>query len=172
MQLLLLILTLPVLVAIFYYDLKHFAVPAYLILMLLALAVARLSFGSEPLSNLRLASLNIIGTLAVLLSAIIILFIRKQQVVNPVNKWIGLADLLLFLVLCISFSPVNYLAFFILSSFLILAVKLFAMRGDKPIPLAGMQSIILAVVFLLAQVYKLNLYNDHFILNLLSGNAG
>ncbi|MBN1953387.1 MAG: hypothetical protein JW801_19435 [Bacteroidales bacterium] len=171
MQIILTIFTVMVLAGIFYFDLRYLAVPTYLVMGLILLTGIRFGMEEQAAENLMKIMINIVGTLAVLLTAIIVLFIRKKQVVNPVNRWIGAADLLLILVLCLSFSPVNYLVFFILSSFLIITIKILTSSSDKPIPLAGMQSLLFAITLILARIFEYSLYNDTRLLILITGNA-
>jgi hypothetical protein len=91
-------------------------------------------------------------------------FIKVKSVRNPVNRMLGLGDILFIISLTTVFAPINFIVFLI-SSFLISLIVhsivslLFNRRGN--IPLAGYLSLFLIVIFLLdVSIFDMRLYYD------------
>ncbi len=86
------------------------------------------------------------------------------------KSYIGLGDLLMFLVVAMLCAPLNYLPFFIGS--LIVSIILFLgynaivseKRKAKSIPLAGLQAIMIIITFLT----PMDLYEDKFMVDLIT----
>jgi hypothetical protein len=80
--------------------------------------------------------------------------IKEKKIVNIFNGFFGLGDLFFLIGIAAYFSPLNYLAFYMISLFFVvvlnLAKGLFSTRTLK-IPLAGEQSILLIVMLLVTQ---------------------
>ena len=114
-----------------------------------------------------MAAVNMLGTILVLLVSCIILFVLKGRVFNPLNSLIGAGDLLFLPVLCISFSPVNYWVFFVVSLLLIVIFRLIYKAPGRYLPLAGIQSVILVIALILTEVASISLFDDQPILNLI-----
>lgn len=122
----------------------------------------------------------IINTSFILLQMIVLTIfytIKKRKLTNIINKYIGLGDILFFLVLCVGFSPVNFIIFIV--SGLILTIICFSIYGiaskkkEYRIPLAGMLAVFLCVVFIIKKINPgLDLFNDATIISYLSGIYG
>lgn len=94
---------------------------------------------------------------------------RKKKLVNIIDTLLGLGDVLLFIVLCAAFSPVNYFIFYLGS--LLLTILGFgaykALKGrSTTIPLAGAMSIGM-IILLCTRLFAESscLYNDTHVLN-------
>lgn len=109
-----------------------------------------------------------------LLLLTIYMSIKNKKMVNILQQHIGLGDLLFFVVLCLAFSPVNFIVFYILSLIATLAgciiyVTMFSKKEMKEIPLAGgMASVLVFVLLLNKIVTHLNFYDDSNLLNIIS----
>jgi hypothetical protein len=98
--------------------------------------------------------------------------VKKRQIVNIVNEYIGFGDILFFIFCCGLFAPVNFIFFQILSLTLILLVYVTFFVIKKPIhqtiPLAGALALIINLVFLSRLVgLNVDFYDDLQLLQLL-----
>jgi len=113
----------------------------------LILGLLQFSFGEY--SYYILLNLIICGILS--LGVIVYSFIRQGNVISPINKTLGLGDILILFSLTSIFSPLNYI-FFLISSFLLtLIIHSFIVHSfysNRKIPLAGYLSVYLIVVFI------------------------
>jgi hypothetical protein len=167
MQNIITLLLCTVLVLISYYDFRYRALPVYLIVIAVILSIL-FSIVSNVLSlvfkfsgeNLLLLSLQL-GLTSLYFSA------RKRRLTNIFESYLGLGDLVFFLVLVFCFSPLNFIIFIIISGFVTILVY-FGANRKALIPLAGCQSLILCVV-LLATFISTNIqpYNDLFLAEIL-----
>ena len=90
----------------------------------------------------------------------------KKESVNKIKKSIGLGDLLLIPVLLISFSPLNFLLFFIVSLLIALTGHIISQlwqSRSQTIPLAGYWSIFLLICYLGAWFGIFSLNDDNWI---------
>ncbi len=87
--------------------------------------------------------------------------IKNKRPVNILNEYIGLGDVLFFVVLCTAFSPINFILFYLLSTIitLILAIgyRTLSKKELSEIPLAGAMASILMVLMVIPQ---LDFYDD------------
>ena len=156
-----------ILAGILFHDLRSMTIPLYLLISVLVAAGIRSVLINQSRMAAGMAFINLSGTLLVLLISYIILFLLKKKIFNPFNRLIGTGDLLFLPALCISFSPVNYLVFFIISLLLILVFRLISGTSGRFIPLAGMQSVFLACALLITEFFPFSSYNDLPLLNLI-----
>lgn len=109
-----------------------------------------------------------------LLLLTIYMSIKNKKMVNILQQHIGLGDLLFFVVLCLAFSPVNFIVFYILSLIATLAgciiyVTVFSKKAMDEIPLAGgMASVLVIILLINKMVTHLNFYDDSNVLNIIS----
>jgi predicted neutral ceramidase superfamily lipid hydrolase len=96
--------------------------------------------------------------------------VKNKKIVNVINSYLGIGDILFFAVLCAAFSPINFLVFYLCSIVLTLIGYLIynaiIKSSQKEIPLAGamasgMMMLMIANFFL----PKMNLYNDTFFIS-------
>jgi hypothetical protein len=161
------ILLLITLILVIYYDFRYMAVPIVLLLCTGVLSFIRL-FRINPVNTgLHFAAINVTGCLGVILFSFLVLFIIRLRVFNPLNVLIGTGDLLFFPAVCFSFSPVNFIVFFILSLAILLLVKSFFLRSRAGFPLAGGISALMFVVLLSGILIPVNLYNDGLMIKML-----
>lgn len=130
---------------------------------------------SVTISNLitnSLFNLAFIAIQLVILTAYI--SIKNKKMINILHQHIGLGDLLFFIVLCLAFSPANFIVFYILSLIATLAgciiyIKIFSKKMMDEIPLAGgMASVLIIVLLINKAVIHLNFYDDSNLLKIIS----
>ena len=155
------------LAGIVFHDLKYLSIPLYILLPVIVIAGLRSFLLNDSGRLVEMAAVNMLGTILVLLVSCIILFVLKGRVFNPLNSLIGSGDLLFLPVLCISFSPMNYWVFFVVSLLLIVIFRLIYKAPGRYIPLAGIQSVILVIALILTEVASISLFDDQPILNLI-----
>ena len=98
--------------------------------------------------------------------------IKNKKLFNIIDTYLGLGDVLFFLVLCTVFSPLNFIAFYIISLIITLAAVLIynfsAAKKTHSIPLAGAMAAGLILLIAINWFYpQVNFYDDTCILNLL-----
>ena len=98
-------------------------------------------------------------------------FLTHGSKVKIIDSKIGLGDVLLLVTLCIAFSPVNFILFYVLSLVLSLAGFIsyrFIFRNTNPhLPLAATISICLALALAIKNIYHLDFYNDSMLVKFL-----
>jgi len=125
---------------------------------------------SELLFNSLINFLFIAFQMAVIL---VFSWIKFRQLKNIFSQVFGLGDLLFLIMICPLFSPVNFVFFYILSLAFSLSVylflKYFKFYTDSKIPLAGLQSFFLAILFISNFFITFSLSNDYMLFNFLMG---
>lgn len=75
--------------------------------------------------------------------------LKNKKFTNIVNEFIGVGDILFFVVICAAFSPSNFILFYVFSLLFSLLVvaghRIFARGGNKEVPLAGLFSVVLLI---------------------------
>jgi hypothetical protein len=167
------LLSLILLLILFYQDARERSFSVFLIIGLLPLFIGYnlLSISFEQFCEHIL--FNLAFTLLNLLMLTAYFSIKNKRLVNIADTYLGWGDILLFLLMSFLLSPVNYLSFFFFVPFLILSFiifsRLFRYKTGKEIPLAGIQSAGLAVFFSIALISdSVRLNNDQWILSLVS----
>ncbi len=78
------------------------------------------------------------------------------------KRYIGLGDILFWICACLSFSLVNFVAYFMVSTLFALILHVICQQlpkyNQKSIPLAGFQSVPLIAVFILEKLTQLDRY--------------
>lgn len=156
-----------ILAGIVFYDLKYLKIPIYLLISLIVIAGIRLLMANPSRMAFRMVFINLLAIALVLLLSCILLFILKGKLFNPINVLIGSGDLLFLPVICLSFSPVNFMLFFVCSTLLIIIIRLFYKFPGKFIPLAGLQAAFLVMTLIFSELASVSSYNDQPILNLI-----
>jgi hypothetical protein len=98
--------------------------------------------------------------------------IKKKKLFNIVDTYMGLGDILFFIVVCAVFSPVNFIAFYFISMILtltgVLLYNFFSSRPATDIPLAGSMAAVLLLIVVTTFIFPgINFYNDGLILNVI-----
>lgn len=148
------ILVLLPLSAIFYEDLKG---RAYHVFWLLILSIGILTL--YPIS-MKSGITNLIFVSSQLLILTIWLSFKNRKVVNIIDNYFGLGDLLICLPLACVLLPLEFFLFWLISISLSLCgyvfFKFVVRRKVETIPLAGCMSLFLIIVFTLEEFYKYN----------------
>jgi hypothetical protein len=97
--------------------------------------------------------------------------IKSRKPVNIINTLLGIGDVLLLIVLCTAFSPLNYLLFYLLSLAITIAgyiiYKILKGRSGT-IPLAGAVALVLLLCLLYSTITgRGSFYDDALALNVL-----
>jgi uncharacterized membrane protein len=95
--------------------------------------------------------------------------IRSHRLTNIVNKFIGIGDIIFFIFLGLTFSPFNFMLFFITSLVLTLIVYAIFVRGKKEqykIPLLGSMAVFYIVSLIIEQVSRFDRFDDTFMVYL------
>lgn len=94
--------------------------------------------------------------------------IRTGRWMNITKEHLGIGDVLFFVPLCLFFSPINFITFYVLSMATVLIgyllVKSFFLRNMTSIPLAGGISILLICLFGCNFFLSGNPYSDDYLL--------
>lgn len=94
--------------------------------------------------------------------------VKNKKLVNIVNSFLGIGDILFFIVLAAAFSPFNFVTFYLVSTILTLlgyGIFVFVKKVKTEIPLAGaMASMLLVLMILNFCMPNMNLHSDNFII--------
>lgn len=124
----------------------------------------------QPLNWSYIATNIFFVTLKIILLSIYFSLKHKRQI-NIFRYYLGIGDLVFFLPLCLLFSPINLIAFFIFS--LLLSLSGFTLfnsiskNKSETVPLAGCMAISLCLVLSISIFFEFNLYDDSWYLNFL-----
>lgn len=148
-----------------YRHISWFLIPLLFIGFILKglLAIAPSDFIFYSLFNLGFIIVNMI-LVTLVISA------RRRKIVTIINTFIGIGDLLFFMVICSAFSSANFIVFYSLSLFITLMIFLIhnivSKKATKEIPLAGAMAGLMILLLVVKQFLQLNFYNDYFITSL------
>jgi len=148
-----------------YQDFKNRSVNVYVLVSFIALALLQL-ISNYQYHALKYATVNLAILLSIFILQTVFISIKKKRLVNPVNKTIGLFDILLLVLLCCWFSPKNFLYFFIgsltVALFHVVFQKIFVKKNTLFIPLAAYICIFFLVCMVVKNIFQLNFYDDSF----------
>jgi hypothetical protein len=118
---------------------------------LLSMAAAGIDYGNLRVSDI---VINSCFTLVQLMMLSLYFSIKEKSIINITQKYLGWGDILLWVVSCLLFSPLNFIAFFIVSLvFTMMVVIGWKLTKIKPamitVPLAGIQAVALLLVLLI-----------------------
>jgi hypothetical protein len=152
-----------VLILIAYYDFRYRALPIYLLLIAVICAIVYSITRNNLNSSLEYSVINTMFLTFQLCLTSLYFSARSRKFTNIFNHWLGVGDLIFFLVLIFCFSPLNFILFNIISGFV--TILFYAGRKKRVlIPLAGSQSIILCVILLATLIPGIiQPYNDLFL---------
>ena len=164
MSIALLIILVGLLIIIVVQDFKSRAISWFLIpLLIIAFIAYALSsldakqYGTYLGINLSLLLINLLGVT-------LFISIKEKKLTNILDSYLGLGDVLFFVVLATVFSPFNFILFFLGSIFLTtLVYGLIALFNRKQtlIPLAGAMSALLVITIIAQQfIPAFNFYQD------------
>jgi len=164
MQLIATIVFIILLLTVVVCDFKYMAIPLYLLLLTIIAAMIRLFLSNAFKPALLFTGINMLGCSAIILFSVLTLFLLKKKLFNPLHTHIGAGDLMIFPVLCVSFSPLNFLFFFVLTLALTIFIKPVFFRKTKTLPLAGCVSFFLVIVLIASELLAFDVYNDNDVL--------
>ena len=152
-------ISLPLLAILFYEDQKHRAV-SWILFPFLALLFIANSITAVGLTDTLYNTLyNFIFLFIQLLLISVYFSIKENKLVIITKDYLGLGDVLFLICIAFFFSPLNFMAFYFGSLFIILVgVLLYTMlkKQFKPqLPLAGLQAIILIGLIITNSIGKL-----------------
>ena len=160
--------TLILLLVVFVQDIFYRAISWFLIPLFFLTFTAK-GILLQPPSELAFNSLINLGfVLFQLLMLSLYMSIKNKKPVFIVNSYLGLGDILFFVVICLAFSPVNFIVFYLSSLIFILlafvAYTLIVKNANKHIPLAGIMAALMMVLILLNWMFpQINLYEDYIL---------
>jgi len=98
--------------------------------------------------------------------------IKNKKFINVINSSLGLGDVLFFVVVCVAFSAINFILFYVMSLLFTLvgfiAYNTLVKKSVKEIPLAGAMAMVMITLIVLNQwMPQFNFYNDDYITGLL-----
>lgn len=162
------ILLVALLAVVVYQDFKSRAMSWFLIPILFVLAAFK-AFHQLQLSDIINYMLINLSILVInLLGVALLVSIKEKKFTNIIDTYLGLGDILFFVVLSVVFSPFNFILFYLGSiSILTLVYGSITLLRKKQIlvPLAGAMSLMLMVVLITEQATTIfNCYNDLLVL--------
>ena len=150
---------------IVFQDLKHRAISWILIPLLLCFQTL-LALSALTIEKTIFFFLINLGFIVMQLICITAYFsFKNRKFINIVNNYLGIGDILFFLVLCLGFSPFNFILFYLCSLIITLLAfllyQILSRSQDKEIPLAGAMALGLIVCHLAHYRFdKINFYQD------------
>lgn len=153
---------------IIYQDFRHRAISWWLIPLMLFLGF----WQSNILHHWQVSLHFFFQNFLFLFFQLIILFlyfsIKEKRLVNIVDSWLGLGDILFFVGLATLFSIINFVAFFIGSivvTLLIFMISKFFVKKLKTIPLAGGMAACYILLLVFLNFNPTILYQDEYLLS-------
>jgi len=163
MDLILLIILLLLLSVIAYQDVKERQVSWILFPLAAVLSVINSQY-IISLNELVLhffVNVLVVGVLVICLIGYI--YLRFKDSGTRLWNYLGLGDVLFFLVIACSFSSINFILFTILSLILVILASLFQSSKMRTVPLAGYQALCLILFLIIQRIFSLNSFNDYWI---------
>ena len=136
-------------------DFKSRAISWFLIPLLFIGFIGYALPKMEIIELLTYFGINLTLVLTNLLVVTLVISIKEKKFANILTNYLGLGDVLFFLVLTVVFSPFNFLAFY-LGSILLTAIvyggiMLISKQKKMLIPLAGAMSLLLIISIIVEQ---------------------
>jgi hypothetical protein len=156
---------------VLFQDFRTRQISWYLIPLLLSLFIFKAFFLLSLSEITRNSLFNFIFILLQLLALTAYISFKKKKLTNIINTYIGIGDVLFFIVICLSFSPANFILFYVLSNVIILisflAYNIITKKSSKEIPLAGgMAGVIILLIIFSHFIPQIAFYNDNNIISL------
>ena len=153
-------------------DFKHRTISWYLIPLLIITFIYRVYNTNETSTFWVHSAFNFVFVLAQLILLTIYMSIKKMKLVNIINTYLGLGDVLFFLVICLALSPLNFVLFY-LAGMLFTAIGHLIYTGivkkpNREIPLAGSMALLFIFLIFINLLIPLPFYTDNFWLALIN----
>jgi len=152
MSILLLVIYFVLLAAIVYQDFRYRAVSAYWFCGALALAIGYSVWLNGWVGTYTNAGINVLLIAVQIIGVFIYFSLKNKKFVNIINQQLGVGDLLFYVIVAFSFSPVNFILFSLAAYVVILLIFMIlklAFEYQKTIPLAGCLSLFMMIMFFL-----------------------
>lgn len=167
MKLTLLFISLFILAFVVFQDFKSKSISWYLLPMLLIVFIGNALLRIEVENLLLFSGINLILVITNLVGVFLLVWLKERKPINIIDSYLGLGDVLFFLVITTTFSPFNFVVFYlgsILIITLIYGVIILINKEKKTlIPLAGAMSLLLMFVLIAdAFIPSVDIYNDIF----------
>ncbi|MGE0562540.1 MAG: hypothetical protein AB7O47_12045 [Flavobacteriales bacterium] len=165
MNLIVFIILLGLLALVVFQDFKSRSISWFLIPLLLITFVGYGLLNLQVQELLTFSGINIAIVLTNLLGVTLLVWIKEKELKNIVDSYLGLGDVLFFLVLTTVFSPLNFMLFYLgsvlLTTLVYGAIILFNKEKQTLIPLAGAMSILLILVLVIDAIMPtFSVYQD------------
>lgn len=160
-----LIILLFLLSAVIYQDFKARAISWFLIPLLIVVTLLKTITGNGITETLTYTGINLLIVSINFLCITLFFSIKEKRLVNITDHYLGLGDILFFIVICTLFSPVNFILFFLgsilLTTLIYGSISLFKSSRKILVPLAGAMSIALIIALIAEQlVANFSFYQD------------
>lgn len=168
MSILLLAILIGLLSIIIYQDFKSREISWFLIPLLFVAGIANALYHIELFEFTSYVGINLSIIILNLLGVTLFISLKEKKLKNIIDSYLGLGDVLFFLVLTTIFSPFNFILFFIgsilITSIVYVGVILFKQQKQTLIPLAGAMSLLLVIALVVQYIHpSFNFYQDLFI---------
>jgi len=150
-------------------DFKHRAISWYVLPIILLGFIFKSYFSNGFQELLKFSAFNISFIIVQIIFLTTYMSIKNKKITNIIDSYIGLGDVLFFVVMCLAFSPANFIVFYISSitftlvGFLI--YKQIVKNASVEIPLAGAQALAMIVLLVMSNFTQLNFYSDDYLLS-------
>ncbi len=164
MEIILLIILISLLAVVVFQDFKHRAISWFLIPLLFMGFIGYAILTIEVGALITYIGINLYIVFSTLLGATLVISIKNKKITNIINTYLGLGDILFFVVLATVFSPINFVLFFIgsmaIACIVYGGIALFK-KKEILTPLAGAMSVLLIIVMVVGQfVPSFEFYQD------------
>lgn len=165
MSIIIVILFISLLSVVVYQDFKSRAISWMLIPLLCAVGVVNGWFAIGWPTFITYLGINLSIVFINLLGVTLFISLKEKKVKNIIDSYLGLGDVLFFVVLTTIFSPINFVVFFLgsmlISTMIYGSIQLANQQKQTLIPLAGAMSAMLIITLVLQLAMpSLNFYND------------
>lgn len=136
---------------VIYQDFRYQKLSVLILVQLCLVAFSYSIYRNGWKMTLSYLGINILIILIQLIFITIYYSVKNKKIHNFINTSLGSGDLFFFLILALTFSPLNLIAFNIISCLLVLiiyAIFNFSINKIETIPLAGCQAIGLILFFI------------------------
>lgn len=152
-----------VLILIIYYDFKYRTLPLYTLVIAVIFGILVSIYRNGLSVTLYYAGVNTLLISFQLGITTLYFSARRRKLINIFNSYLGIGDVIFFLVVIFSFSPLNFIIFIIFSELLTLVFYALP-KNRKLIPLAGCLSVVLCIILFFSAVFEIvQPYNDFFL---------
>lgn len=156
------------LAVVLFQDLKQRQISWFLIPLLLVSFIAQGLFRipANELMHYTMFNIGFIVVQLVILTAYI--SIKNKRLVNIINSYLGIGDVLFIATVAAAFSPLNFIVFYItallFTLFVFVVVKLLTKKLSKEIPLAGaMAAVMIGLILVNQWLPEFNFYKDDYL---------